>query len=647
MKHTLLENYKLYKKLRKLESLVYEKTAWRGEPSKAYQIWKYLMDNGPSSVDSVRREFPPKISSNVAIQSFIDGDLIYKSGNTLSANPNYSWEDVGVIPRTAAQELANQINDSSMETVDDDEVAPAQVPARRTRQPRTTRTREIKPNLFSRKFDEVKAAIDAGADVNERNDAGKTPLQFACSDKNGNSYDIIKLLIDHGALPWLFWGRKPNIYALLDGGDTRSILEFVNAITRNNYPGTSDLDDLILGNASYKNKYPLYYAIEECGITDTNVLTALTCEGWYDKYSSRCINDVCYNFYRTDKISASAWEAIATKATRGDIEIQHLYGYVNEYVIVTEIKKGGPTPVLDAFISRGYMPPVVSKYSLANLNRAVLERYYDLLVDTANGKLKTRLYRGEFFDYCVYLSNTLNRSSDFVFNFITDEWITTASHQDLDEVIMQLVHGKRADILIRIARLKPKSLDQKFSFFSIVCDITDMSETGNDVKVTSAICRILNNINVNPDVRLSSWQIDDIRRSNNKYLIEYLFERGLADTFMFGISDVENSPHLSRVVKSVAKEFGYNKVWDETSLRERNNRKEYLGILESIIERIKTDDWNSSCQRWIQSHPEALREKDLVEAVNNNLENSITARQVKRMIDRLPPSNEKDDVYDF
>lgn len=643
MKYNLLESYKLYKRLNKLESLVYEKTVSRGDDSRAYKIWKYLRDEGPKTRPEIRDHF----GWTTPIVDMEAEQCVFKNGNRYSANLDYNWEDVGVIPRTAAQELANQVNDSNMETVDDDEVAPARVSARRTRQPRSPRSREVKPNLFSRKFDEVKAAVDAGADVNQRNDTGKTPLQVACSDKNGKSYDIVKLLLDHGALPWLFGGRKPNIYALLDGGDTKSILEFANAITRNNYEGIPDLEDLILGDASYKGQYPLYYAIKECNITDTNILTALTCEGWYNRFSSSCVNDICYNFYKIGKISANTWTAIANKAVH-NVSIEELYSRVNAGTIAVEIQKGGPTPVLNAFTSLGYTPPFIAGYSLKNLDKAVLEKYYDLLVNVVNGKLHSRLSRHDFLNFCSDVCDLLGRSSEFAYNFIDENYIKNADGNELDSVISQLIYNKKPKILAKIAKLKPNNLDKKH-FMSIVNSITDTDVLGSDSKsITSAVCRILNNIKVKPNMRLLSWQLNDLRNSDNEYLIEYLFERDLADMLMFGISDINKSSLLSPTVKKVANKYGYNKTWDEASIKERADKVEYDDILAIMISRIESDDWNADCQRWIESHQEALREKELVEAVNNNLENSITARQIKRMIDRLPDStNDDKEIYDF
>ena len=57
----------------------------------------------------------------------------------------------------------------------------------------------VKANLFSKEFEEVKAAVDEGQDVNQINGRGQTPLLFAADSKDGNNSDIIEYLLTHGA----------------------------------------------------------------------------------------------------------------------------------------------------------------------------------------------------------------------------------------------------------------------------------------------------------------------------------------------------------------------------------------------------------------------------------------------------------------
>lgn len=87
---------------------------------------------------------------------------VFKQWNQYSANLDYNCEDVGVIPHTAQQELMmsiqNDINLPSEDEIEELQIE-AHVSGRVTRTPRELRTSQAKQNLFSRKFDEVKAAV--------------------------------------------------------------------------------------------------------------------------------------------------------------------------------------------------------------------------------------------------------------------------------------------------------------------------------------------------------------------------------------------------------------------------------------------------------------------------------------------------------
>ena len=207
-----------------LEKLVYEKTVTRGHDSRAYTIWKLLRDEGPMTRPQIR----DRLGYTTPIVEMEQEDCVFKNGSIYSYNPDYNWEDVGVIPRTAEQELQNALRNSEIEDVDDEapvEVTPRRrrsrssdntgdAPVRRTRAPRS-----VTPNLFSRKFAEVKAAVDDGQNVNQTNDAGKSPLIAAILHKEEN-LEIINYLLEHGANPEAVYGhtRKPALVAAINSG---------------------------------------------------------------------------------------------------------------------------------------------------------------------------------------------------------------------------------------------------------------------------------------------------------------------------------------------------------------------------------------------------------------------------------------------
>lgn len=88
----------LERRIRRLEKLVSEKSVNRGEPSNAYLVWQFLMDNGPSPSAAIKDSFPPSKRATIAsvLTNALKDDCIRKQGFNLVANPDYEWDDIGI-----------------------------------------------------------------------------------------------------------------------------------------------------------------------------------------------------------------------------------------------------------------------------------------------------------------------------------------------------------------------------------------------------------------------------------------------------------------------------------------------------------------------------------------------------------------------
>jgi len=112
----------LEKRVRRLERLINEKSISRGEPSNAFLVWQFLMDNGPSNSAAIKDSFPPSKRATIAsvLTNALKDDCIRKQGALLVANPNYSWDDVGIINKQPTRNTAmvrrnNKIVDTVVE----------------------------------------------------------------------------------------------------------------------------------------------------------------------------------------------------------------------------------------------------------------------------------------------------------------------------------------------------------------------------------------------------------------------------------------------------------------------------------------------------------------------------------------------------
>ena len=620
MVNSLLEKYKLQKRLEVIESLIAERSVGRGgEPSNAMKVWQLLTDNGPMTKQQIQNSgLSSTATATASLNFYVANNLLTKVGDRFAANPDYAWDDVGVIPRTAQQELMISLRDAPI--VNDEDEIPVE-PTIKDRTTRKPRVKEVKQNLFSRKYDEVKAAIDAGQDCRVANDNGVTPLVYACRDTKNQSADIVKLLLDNGANPNDLDGKRPVIFTALEKRNYDVVKELASH--------GADLDTL------YKHVNPIAYAIYN-GVTDDTLLALVKPKALEIGGRWSLILEEISDRHLKGSISDSLYNAIVDKMFDG-VSTDTLYRFVSDKIITSELNQDVMT-VTNKFTSRGELPPINPFWEWGHSDKDVkaLNNYYKLLVRAANGELKVREV-GKFFSYCDGVSDALGKPNDFAFKFITDEWLRNASLNSLKAVVINCIEAKDANTLIKVAKIKPERLNA-----SIIVTYLAMSDADN--KVTAAVCRILNSCLRKSSTALSESAIEKVRNTKNAYLVEYLFDRGFADYILYGIRDAENSSELSPTVRSVVKNLGIQtKDWNDDNVRRQaDDSKRRDEKIDLIVLKIETDEWNSACERYVTNDPSILLDERIQKALDDN--NNITSRQLKQRIARMPKDTDK---YDF
>lgn len=95
----------LEKRLSRIEKLIKnERSVNRlGEQSVAFQIWKFLMDNGPKSSSEIKDIFPSDKRRMIATvqHDMVEKDCIRRNGQVYTANPDYEWDDIGILSAAA------------------------------------------------------------------------------------------------------------------------------------------------------------------------------------------------------------------------------------------------------------------------------------------------------------------------------------------------------------------------------------------------------------------------------------------------------------------------------------------------------------------------------------------------------------------
>ena len=620
MSNSLLEKYKLQKRIEVIESLIAERSIGRGgEPSNAMKVWQLLTDNGPMTKQQIQSSgLSATATATASLNFYVANNLLTKIGDRFAANPDYAWDDIGVIPRTAQQELMNSLRDAPI--VNDEDEIPVE-PITKDRTTRQHRVKEVKQNLFSRKYDEVKAAIDAGQDCRIANDNGVTPLVYACRDKKNQSANIVKLLLDHGANPNDLDGKRPVIFTALENRDYDVVKELASH--------GADLDTF------YKHVIPIVYAIYN-GVTDDTLLALVKPKAIEIGGRWSLILEEISDRHLKGSISDSLYNAIVDKMFDG-VSTDTLYRFVSDKIITSELNQDVMT-VTNKFTSRGELPPINPFWEWSHSDKDVkaLNNYYKLLVRAANGELKVR-EAGKFFSYCDGICDALGKPNDFAFKFITDEWLRNASLNSLKAVVINCIEAKDTNTLIKVAKIKPERLNA-----SLIVTYLVMSNA--DKQVTAAVCRILNSCLRKSSTALSEPAIEKVRKTKNAYLVEYLFDRGFADYILYGIRDAENSSELSPTVRSVVKNLGIQtKDWsDDNVRRQADDSKRRDEKIDLIVLKIETDEWNSECERYVTNDPSILLDERIQKALDDN--NNVTSRQLKQRIARMPKDTDK---YDF
>ena len=95
----------LEKRLSRIEKLIKnERSVNRlGEQSVAFQIWKFLMDNGQKSSSEIKDIFPSDKRRMIATvqHDMVEKDCIRRNGQMYTANPDYEWDDIGILSAAA------------------------------------------------------------------------------------------------------------------------------------------------------------------------------------------------------------------------------------------------------------------------------------------------------------------------------------------------------------------------------------------------------------------------------------------------------------------------------------------------------------------------------------------------------------------
>lgn len=642
------KRYKLIQRVAKLEKLMLERSVGRGGQSIAMNIWSFLMDHGPATKEEIDSALGSRYSNTTALNSWVKPGLIVKQGNQYVANPNYVWDDVGVINRSSAGPSAAEIA-AAMQDANDgefgDEQPSTRSRGRATRAPRQPRpARAVMPNLFSRKFAEVKQAVDNGEDVNQRNDKGKTPLTWALMSNKPEAEEIAQYLIDHGAR--------------LSMGDSRGVTPVVYAV-KYNHP---NIVRYMLNNEDEDIRINSRMSYIGAGRGRTSLLEVAAQNGWPLKdlpllirpgfFNSGWVYELLSNVLGTYYKDSSPAEKQAfanhcinthfDSTDDNDIAISNMSSITTLY---SDTNKSIGKYFRNAIRDAGYVPFLGNAY-FRGIVSGNEQEIYDIARDLISGKLKNTLSTSSFSTFLQYLGDActaLNRPSlvgEVLNQNVIDSMPSKWAWNLLDDAISDGSSSVNDMLKLKYKKPSPDIIR------NILISLTESKFLANSSSkaITRQVCKLLSkyisSLSLHPDHDL--YTLSSITKSNNRFLFDFMIDHGfgqeLADCRCNKSNECIDALNDANIKPTDAK--------DLDARRALLDKRSFNELVSEIINAISVDAMSIGLQNKIRSYPNALLDPRVQEAIDEADPDNITARQLKIQADRARPDEVKD-TYDF
>ena len=591
----------LERRLIKLEHLVFEKSINRGEETNAYRIWKFLMDNGPSTAEQIKSIFPADKHStiNSNLRGFPNKGVITKNGDLYDANPDYEWDDVGKINRQRPNITRASLDDESI-PVDDE---PVEAPVR-------SRVRTVRGNIWGTTAAAVNAAIQNGDDVNQVNSDGLTPLGKIFSSKSSDRNEIIEVLLLNGANPNVV-NKKGN--SILN----QAVLEDESKIVA--LLGEYHADPVFSGSGSL----PLHTAYRQNTIINENIKWLVN-----DEVISKT------SIFITFIASMEVRKSISSQYTKDMLDlymptiISHGYKNISNNIhdiniwISRELTAFGHSVVLESMLNHNIFPAV---------NGAAIVKHPEtcnFIYNTVKNRKDQLVFldSDNYLDVIELVCSTLHKSLKDFKDIYSVEFLKKA--EDFDDILDRAVEERDIELLNKLVKTR-RAAEQ------VGVPLSTVSKYGNsasDKAVTSAFCKILSR---NLDGLSSGSMAYYVGSGNNKYLIEWYLNSVddgadlLATLARHVISDT-----AAQILDEYGIKYGSNDDASDRLVKTSNYRRAKLALIHAIKkdEFVYVDDT-------LKRSPELLDDEDVINAINDKEnDGSFTARELRKRLSEKPVS---------
>ena len=607
------------RRVRYLEHLILERSVGRGGPSIAMNIWQFLMDNGPATRDEIDSALGSRYSNTTALNSWVKPGLITKQGDRYVANPNYVWDDVGVIQRDIPQNLLH-LQDSEVANLEPaDNVGSRKSTTNRARKPKAAPA--VTPNMFSNKLAEVKAAVEAGESVNQLNDKRMSPLIKATTSRAASSEEIAIYLIEHDAdLTYTYKGRDALTYA----------------IRNNKYDVAQAIIDK---DERLSSLHKIIVAVE--ADWPINKLSMFVTDATVREASSGVINR-CVIYINSASLNSvqNSYDDIQRFT---DLFVDKLFKYKQINLIESALRNEHITPGSMAIgrstVKNGWLPFMYNGGVHLFVRELKAQRsYINELCTMAkmyiDGKLKSNKQYLLSWMYLLDAIRQIEPNREKLYN----EFLTTAADQEFVNSLGSNVWSVFADLIENNLSLAKHLVKFKFppiNNYNAGAAITPFIVIKSMPRdVAKLVCaKIRKSLKLPLDSLISPFLINSLTKIDDPYIINFLIDIGMGPSMA-----EQYTNNMSDACKDALSDGGFlNNRSGTTTDRDR------VRLISEIIRCIRDDTMNAEIRRAILNDTSLLFEPAVVDAIEDHPD-SITGRQLKRIADENQPEK---DVYDF
>lgn len=471
----------------------------------------------------------------------------------------------------------------------------------------------VKPNIFSKNINAVKAAVEDGEKVNQTDSKGRTPLICLAVSKSPGLGEVASYLLDHGANILAYYNNL-NAYELACKYHNESVIEAM--LKSDAIKNIADPFDCLV-------KYKMY-----TGQNGDLVALAAAADNQTYKYGDHL---ELYMAMESNCITRSQYEEFITNWIENTT---HVPATIRSEAVTKELENG-ITASMEAFAKKFNILFCENSYTYiaSSMSEDTAETLLSLYKQAAAGKLKVYGALSIFNINVNVLCKKTGESTDFLGDLYTPAFIKSMLSGDQDKLFYRALNDDNKDLLQNIVAAKI-SRDGGDIINSIISLVNPKNKD-----ITRLALRLLDK-----SYKLNNTDFVRIARCGNKYLIAYFVDKGYGE-------DLALQDRISEVCKEVLADNDIDIQQTKDSYK-GNIDKDYAKIsrnilIKDMVNKITHDTWGRYYDQEIAKDPSILLDDRVVKAIEDSeKEGGAIARQLRRRLDAIISSMPKD-LYDM